>query len=49
LTVAFWESMQRIEGLAGADTEKARYYPGAERFLLHFDPAVGPHEIVVGP
>jgi heme-degrading monooxygenase HmoA len=49
LTVSFWESMQKIEGFAGADPEKARYYPEDERFLLHFEPAVGHYEVVVGP
>jgi len=49
LAVSLWESMQKIEGLAGADPGKARYYPGDERFLFHLDPAVGHYEIVVGP
>ena len=47
--VSLWESMQKIEGFAGADPEKARYYPEDERFLLHFEPAVGHYEVVVGP
>ena len=49
LTVSFWGSMQKIEGFAGADPEKARYYPEDERFLLHFEPAVGHYQVVVGP
>jgi len=49
LTVSFWESMQKIEGFAGADPEKARYYPEDERLLLNFEPAVGHFEAVVGP
>ncbi len=49
LTVSFWESMQKIGGFAGADPEKARYYPEDERFLLNFEPAVGHYEVVVGP
>src|SRR5215210_4650112 len=49
LTVSFWESMSAIEGFAGSDPERARYYPGDEEFLLHFEPTVEHYEVMVGP
>jgi hypothetical protein len=47
--VSFWDPMEKIGGFAGADPEKARYYPEEGRFLLHFEPTVGHYEVVVGP
>ena len=49
LTVAFWESMRKVEGFAGAEPERARYYPEDERFLPHFEPKVRHYEVVEGP
>jgi len=49
LTVSFWGSIEGVKAFAGPDPEKARYYPEDERFLLHFEPAVGHYEVVVGP
>lgn len=42
LTVSLWESMEKIQGFASADPEKARYYPEDERYPLKFEPTVGP-------
>ena len=49
LTLSFWESMERIEGFAGPEPEKARYYPEDAQFLLHFEPEVEHYEIVAAP
>lgn len=49
LTVSFWGSIEEIEGFAGPEPEKARYYPKDEKFLLDFEPTVGHYEVVVGP
>ena len=48
LTVPFWDSMQKIEGFAGADPKRARHYPEDGRFLIHFEPAAGHYEVVAG-
>jgi heme-degrading monooxygenase HmoA len=49
LTVSFWESMSAIEGFAGSDPERAKYYPEDEEFLLDFEPTVEHYEIMTGP
>jgi heme-degrading monooxygenase HmoA len=49
LTISFWESMEKVEGFAGTDPEKARYYPEDEEFLLDFEPTVRHYEVVVEP
>lgn len=49
LTVSFWESMREVQGFAGAEPKRARYYPEDERFLLHFEPTVRHYEVVEGP
>jgi heme-degrading monooxygenase HmoA len=38
--ISLWESWDAIKAFAGADYEKAVYYPEDERFLLHLDPHV---------
>lgn len=40
LILTHWESLQSIEAFAGADIERARYYPEDDGFLLEFEPAV---------
>jgi len=49
LTLTFWESRQAIERFAGADIEKARYYPEDREFLLEFEPTVQHYEVLVEP
>jgi heme-degrading monooxygenase HmoA len=49
LTVSFWESMDAIEGFAGSDPERARYYPEDREYLLDFEPTVEHYEVLVGP
>src|SRR5918997_6753794 len=49
LTLSLWESMEVIKGFAGADPEKARYYPEDEEFLLEFEPTVEHYEVLTSP
>ena len=49
LTVSFWESMSAIEGFAGSELKRARYYPEDEGFLLDFEPTVEHYEVLAGP
>ena len=46
LPVWFWESMGAIEGFAGSEPERARYYPEDEEFLLDFEPTVEHYEVL---
>jgi hypothetical protein len=43
-TLSFWESFAAIEAFAGADVERAKYYPEDEGFLLEFEPTVSHSE-----
>ncbi len=40
LTVTEWDSYDSIKKFAGEDFEKARYYPGDEKYLLEFEEKV---------
>jgi len=39
-TVTEWDSFESIRRFAGADIEKAKYYPEDKEYLLEFEPAV---------
>lgn len=45
-TLTFWESVDAIKAFAGADYERARYYPEDDEYLLEREPRVVHHEIV---
>ncbi|WP_242111760.1 antibiotic biosynthesis monooxygenase family protein [Luteimonas aquatica] len=45
LIVSTWESLQAIEGFAGADLTRARYYPEDDRYLLAREERVQHYEI----
>ncbi len=47
--MSLWESFDAIKRFAGADFEKARYYPEDEAFLLEFEPQVTHYEVFVKP
>ncbi len=49
LTLSFWGSIEEIQRFAGPDSERARYYPEDEEFLLGFEPRVEHYDVVVGP
>jgi heme-degrading monooxygenase HmoA len=44
-TLTHWESLEAIAAFAGADIERAKYYPEDTDFLLEFEPTVQHHEI----
>ena len=44
--VSFWESFEAIRRFAGADEEKAFYYPEDDEFLLEKEPRVAHYEVV---
>jgi heme-degrading monooxygenase HmoA len=47
--MSLWESFDAIKRFAGADFEKARYYPEDEAFLLELEPQVTHYEVFVKP
>ena len=46
ITLTFWQSLSVIQDFAGADIEKAKYYPEDKDFLLEFEPCVVHYEVV---
>lgn len=46
ITLTFWESLDAIRAFAGADVDKAKYYPEDAEFLLEFEPRVQHYEVV---
>jgi heme-degrading monooxygenase HmoA len=46
MTLTFWESEEAIKAFAGADIEKAKYYPEDKDFLLEFEPTVKHYEVL---
>jgi len=49
LLISLWESREAIVRFAGADSEKARYYPEDQEFLLELEPTVTHYEVLVQP
>jgi heme-degrading monooxygenase HmoA len=47
--ISLWESWDAIKGFAGAEYEKAVYYPEDQRFLLQQDPNVMHYEVLSSP
>jgi len=46
LLVTLWDSFDAIRRFAGADAERAKYYPEDAAFLLEMDPRVTHFELV---
>lgn len=44
--ISLWESVAAIRRFAGADYEKARYYPEDKDFLLELEPFVEHYDVV---
>lgn len=44
--ISFWESFEAIRRFAGADEEKAFYYPEDDEFLLEKEPRVAHYEVL---
>ena len=47
-TLSWWESLDAIAAFAGADIDRARYYPEDDRFLLTRPNTVEHHRVVGG-
>jgi heme-degrading monooxygenase HmoA len=47
LFVSFWESLDAIGTFAGADIERAVYYPEDAKYLLELEPTVAHYEVAV--
>jgi heme-degrading monooxygenase HmoA len=45
-TLTFWDSVDAIRAFAGADYERARYYPEDDEYLLEREPRVTHFEVV---
>ena len=49
LFLSLWESMESIRGFAGADLEKAVYYPEDAEYLLEMEPGVAHYDVPISP
>jgi len=47
--ISLWESLDAIRAFAGADYEKARYYPKDAEYLLDLEPFVVHYDVVAAP
>ena len=45
-TLTFWDSVDAIRAFAGADYERARYYPEDDAYLLEREPLVTHYTVV---
>jgi heme-degrading monooxygenase HmoA len=48
LVLSLWESLDVIQGFAGADVEKAVFFPEDDRFLIERDLSVSHYELLAG-
>jgi len=48
ITLTTWDDLASIRAFAGADIERAKYYPEDSAFLLEFEPTVVHYEVVGG-
>ena len=46
LFISLWDSMDAIARFAGAEVDRARYYPEDREFLLEFEPTVTHYEVM---
>lgn len=49
LLLTFWDSLDAIRAFAGADYERARYYPEDDEYLLEREPFVSHYEVLGTP
>src|SRR5438477_12479843 len=49
LLTTLWDSIESIRAFAGADVERARYYPEDTDFLLELEPTVTHFEVLSTP
>ncbi|NIO29763.1 MAG: antibiotic biosynthesis monooxygenase [Candidatus Latescibacteria bacterium] len=46
IVISLWDSMESIRGFAGADVEKARYYPEDDKYLLEMPDNVTHYTVI---
>ena len=46
LILSLWDSLESIEGFAGKDINRAKFYPEDDRFLVNRDLSVNHYEVV---
>ena len=44
--ISLWDSLESIRAFAGADEEKARYYPEDAAYLIELEPRVRHYEVL---
>lgn len=49
LLISLWRDRASIEAFAGAEIDRARYYPDDASFLLELEPNVTHYEVLVRP
>lgn len=49
LLVSLWDSLEAIRAFAGADIERARYYPEDTAYLVELEPTVTHYEVLTAP
>lgn len=49
LFLSLWDSLDAIAEFAGADLERARYYPEDAKFLLDQEPTVTHYDVLTAP
>ncbi len=49
LLISLWGSLDAIRQFAGAEIEKAKYYPEDEKYLLELEPRVQHYEVLTKP
>lgn len=49
LLTTLWDSLESIRAFAGADIERARYYPEDNDFLLELEPTVTHFQVLSTP
>jgi len=49
LLVTLWDSFDAVRRFAGADVDRAKYYPEDAKYLLEMDPRVTHFELVAAP
>ena len=45
VTLSFWDSREVIEGFAGQDIDRAKYYPDDDRYLIDRENTVTHYEV----
>jgi heme-degrading monooxygenase HmoA len=49
LLVSLWDSLDAIRAFAGAETDRARYYPEDDAYLVEREPTVTHYDVLTTP